>query len=858
MKKHLFILAFLFCTLSLPAQNTQQVPVGNARFTILTPELIRMEWAADSTFEDNASLAFINRNLLVVPYVKVKESKTDLTIATGKLTLNYKKGERFNEKNLSITFRLNKKPVTWRPGMKDTANLKGTMRTLDGREGWQDDKLEQGILSRAGWALVDDSQRPLLLPDDRWGHWVAPRDTTAERLDWYFFGYGHEYKKALYDFTQAAGKIPMPPKFAFGYWWSRYWQYTDNELKDLVKTMKSLDIPLDVLIIDMDWHKTWGLSLHNTVRDASGERKGWTGYTWDRNAFPAPERFFEWAKSEHLKTALNLHPAAGIQPFEDVYERFAHVYGWDTSGRKYIPFAIDNKKWANTYFDAVLHPIEKQGVDFWWLDWQQYQNSRNVKGLTNTFWLNHTFFNDMKRQGGRRPLLFHRWGGLGNHRYQIGFSGDAYITWGSLSFQPYFTATAANVGYGYWSHDIGGHYGGRGNDPELYLRWLQYGVFSPILRTHSTKSAEIERRIWKYPGHFLYMRDALHLRYRLAPYIYNAARQAYDTGVSLCRPMYYDYPETDYAYTQKGQYFFGDNLLVAPVTTPADTVTGLSEVALWLPPGTWYEMSTGALLDGGNQLLKRRFIMSEIPYYAKAGSIIPMNPATVRNLQTRCDTLSLFFVPGGDGNLTYYEDDETTDDYAARHAFTKIKKETAASGERITITIAPREGSYNGMSGSRAYEILLPLHFPPAVVEVNGTPVSFTYDGYGLETKIVTEKLSCNTQMVIMVDYDKEMLAQKSLLDNKSKRFRRFVPVTEEFKYLSAAYDHICNLTDGYLDVAQTPSYISANPNVVNLRKRVKLMHGELNRRGVAYTTLQSRRDYRSVGNPTLGCPCIP
>ena len=98
----------------------------------------------------------------------------------------------------------------------------------------------------------------------------------------------------------------------------------------------------------------------------------------------------------------------------------------------------------------------------------------------------------------KRALLFHRWGGLGNHRYQIGFSGDTISVWDSLAFQPYFTATAANVGYAYWSHDIGGHMPGA-IDPELYLRWIQWGIFSPILRTHTTKNPEAERRIWAYP-----------------------------------------------------------------------------------------------------------------------------------------------------------------------------------------------------------------------------------------------------------------------------------------------------------------------------------------------------------------------
>lgn len=161
-------------------------------------------------------------------------------------------------------------------------------------------------------------------------------------------------------------------------------------------------------------------------------------------------------------------------------------------------------------------------------------------GLSNTFWLNHTFFNHAERQNpGLRPFIYHRWGGLGSHRYPLAFSGDTYATWPMLAYLPYFTATASNVNYGWWGHDIGGHMfhkTQKATDPELYTRWLQYGVFTPIFKTHSTKDPRIERCIWCFPDHMFLMRDAIRLRYTLAPYIYNAARENYDTGVGMCPP----------------------------------------------------------------------------------------------------------------------------------------------------------------------------------------------------------------------------------------------------------------------------------------------------------------------------------
>ena len=183
------------------------------------------------------------------------------------------------------------------------------------------------------------------------------------------------------------------------------------------------------------------------------------------------------------------------------------------------------------------------------------------------------------------PLLFHRWGGLGNHRYQIGFSGDTISVWPSLAFQPWFTATAANVGYAYWSHDIGGHMPGA-VEPELYSRWLQFGAFSPILRTHTTKNPDAERRIWAYPEPYSdIMRDTFHLRYALLPYIYTEARRTYDTGVAFLHPLYYEWPEAPEAYANKNEYVFGTNMIVNPVVTLSDSVTGLVNQSVWLPEG---------------------------------------------------------------------------------------------------------------------------------------------------------------------------------------------------------------------------------------------------------------------------------
>ena len=828
MKRFLALLTALACTLSPAIADNPKadakavVTSGNARFTVLTPQLIRMEWSADGQFEDRATLTFVNRET-PVPEFKVRESRSKLTITTPALTLTYLKNGKFSDKNLKAVFTLNGKEVVWTPGMENPQNLLGTTRTLDGADGSKlKEPMEQGILSRAGWSLIDDSQRHVLTPDgSEWEEWIEARP-EGDRQDLYLFAYGHDYKQALADYALVAGRAPMPPKYTLGYWWSRYWQYSDNEFVDLVNKLKSMDVPIDVLIVDMDWHETWGLRKSNSPKDEYGQRIGWTGYTWQKELFPSPANFLKWTENEELKVALNLHPASGIQPYEAVYDDFTKEYGWSEKGKS-VPFKIDERKWADAYFKTVLEPMERDGVDFWWLDWQQWKESKYTPGLSNTFWLNHTFFNHAERQNpGLRPFIYHRWGGLGSHRYPLAFSGDTYATWPMLAYLPYFTATASNVNYGWWGHDIGGHMfhkTQKATDPELYTRWLQYGVFTPIFKTHSTKDPRIERCIWCFPDHMFLMRDAIRLRYTLAPYIYNAARENYDTGVGMCRPMYYDYPESDKAYETPEQFMFGNDILATTITQPVDSITGLAPRTIWFPEGAWFDCATGSMYEGG-RTEELHYTLAENPHYAKAGSIIPMNPATVKNLQLPCDTLVLTFIPGGDGQLRHYEDDGMSQQYKTNYAVTTVTKKQ--EGNTVRVRISPREGSFAGASDSRSYELRFPAVFPPKCVKVNGKELAYsrfpkagewTYDGYTLAPVIYTGTTACDAPVEIELAFDDYATAHQADLYGMSGVFKRCLDLTVEFKTEQGAHSEpYLMLPEEYLRVSQCPNFILEEP----------------------------------------------
>lgn len=718
------------------ADQAAIVTSGSMRFTVLTPEMIRIEYSALKKFEDRASFVVLNRKLPVPAYT-TKSENGYLYITTDKLELKYRENSDPLiidpcDPNLQITLDVDGEVETWFPTKYDPYNLKGTTRTLDNAEGDVRSWLEDGLISRSGWAVIDE-QKPrndgsysLMFDGSEGVDWVAQREDPAS-MDMYFMGYGHDYKKALYDFTQIAGKIPLPPQYVFGYWYSKYQRYSEQDFRNIVGNIQNNDIPMDVLVIDMDWH----MDGYNNRTDQTQ----WTGWTWNKELFPDPQGFIDWIHSQNLRTTLNLHPADGIGIYEENYNKLASDLG--VAATQTIPWNIENKDFYQAFFDDILRPHEDMGIDFWWLDWQQWMIAPNEPKLGNTFWLNHVFFNDKKLQGKDRPVIFHRWGGLGNHRYQIGFSGDTYTTFPSLAFQTYFTATAGNVCYGYWSHDIGGHQQPGDNDPELYLRWIQYGVFSPILRTHATNASNIERRIWMYDN-FPLMRDAIELRYALIPYIYTNARYSYDTGISLCRPMYYDYPQYDEAYSFEEQYMFGNDILVAPICKSNEGEPTVDQT-IWLPQGEWYEVATGEVLDG-NQIVTRPFAMDQIPYYYRQGAVIPLYPS-VKHLNARPNTIVVQFAPGNSGECSLYEDENNNSNYETG-SYTKTLITQSTSENVSTYTVASRTGSFTGMPTTRSFQFQMLDKDQPVSVKVNGNDVEYTYNAESREIEVVVENVS--------------------------------------------------------------------------------------------------------------------
>ena len=667
------------------------VKKNRVRLSVLTDRLLRVEVDKKGEFTDAPTQCVICRSF-ATPQFKVVEDGDTLIVITTKTIFRY---DTRKEIMAGISLRGGKNLTEYKSG-----NLKGTYRTLDQTVG--EIPLGDGLMSRNGVAVLDDSKSLILNEDGT----LSERKKTLK--DEYYFAYNHDYRGCLKDFFSLSGEVPLVPRYALGNWWSRYKAYTQQEYMSLMDKFTEKKIPITVATIDMDWHwvdvidrfklKTSPIpGVTNSLYDGDG----WTGYSWNTELFPDYKAFLRWLHSKNYKITVNLHPAQGVRFFEDMYEDFAKRMGVDPKSKKRIPFDITDPDYVDAYFNILHKPYEEDGVDFWWIDWQQGKNSR-MKNLDPLWALNH-YHTLANAVGDKRPLILSRFAEIGSHHYPLGFSGDTMVCWPCLKFQPYFTSTATNVGYTWWSHDIGGHHRAS-KDDELYIRWVQYGLYSPIMRLHSTSNEFMGKEPWKHCWQAEQLAiKTLRERHALIPYLYSMNYRTHKQCLALCEPMYYPYPEEDEAYNVRNQFFFGSELMVCPITEKLNPKTNLAKVSVWLPKGKWTDIYTGAVYEGDKKITMYRGIES-IPVFAKEGAIIPMSKDDVNNDWTNPKDM-VIRIFSGKGDFTLYEDGGETNAYKQGN-FAQTRLAVRELGGELTFTAYPARGDISTLPEKRSYTLI--------------------------------------------------------------------------------------------------------------------------------------------------------
>ncbi|GAA0931244.1 glycoside hydrolase family 31 protein [Kribbella koreensis] len=632
--------------------------------------------------------------------------------------------------------------------------LGGYRRGLDGVNGDNGSPTTtEGLLHKDGWYLLDDTTSALYdAPARRVTQ--RPAHGSAAYQDGYVFGFGHDYKTGLGDLKTLTGPAELLPRWAYGVWYSEYFDRTAADYRDtILPAFRANGVPLDVLVTDTDFKAP----------------DTWNGWQFDTAKFPDPAGFFAWSKSAGLHNNLNIHPSImGNDPqFAQAQATAKGKLTKSGCGADCYVFDWADPDQLKAYLD--LHAaMMQQGNDFWWLDWCCDSSRSSLPGVTPDAWINQQYADLAAPAIGRGFVISRAYGSLqaggyggptalatgpwADKRSTLHFTGDTSSTWGTLRMEVGATpAESVATGMSAISHDIGGHNDGNGLPgselytvggqqrrtsklpDDMYARWVQLGTFQPIDRLHSNHS---DRLPWQYgTAAAESAKRFLNLRENLVPYTYTLAREAATTGVPVVRPTYLEYPEEPAAYATAGsEYLYGPDVLVAPVTTPgAQTST-----SVWFPPGQWTDYFTGRTYAGGTTQSVTTDL-GTMPVFVRSGGIMTTRTENVTNdVQNPLDKVTATIATGASGTFELYEDDGSTTDQALTATTELTYQETP---NRHELTIDPTQGRYPGQVTEREWTVkLLGVQAPPARISLNGHRLDTENWAWDTTTRTLTVK----------------------------------------------------------------------------------------------------------------------
>lgn len=600
------------------------------RITILTSRMIRLEYNEQGIFEDRPTELVWFRNL-ETPKFSVKEDATFMELTTDFFKLTYNKEKPFFAGKVNPASNLKIELLGtdrfWYYGHPEIRNF-GSTPTLLGEKG------VKGLYSAEGIASINDDTN--ILNEDGT---IIKREQT---VDVYVFMYKDKYEDALKDYYKITGFPALVPRYALGNWWSKNNDYNDLELKTLVDNFEREKIPLSVVLLDEKWHS---FKMVNHKRT--------NGFTFNNDNFKNPKAMINYLHEKNIRLGVNIDPSDGIYDNEKYYES-ALKYIEPVDGK--IPFNVYDPKFIDIYLKMFIHPLDNEGIDFFWL------SSYDKTKFKELALLKHYQFYDMQRDYKRRAMVMGYNFNLAPHRYPISYSGKTVVSWDTLKKAVQHNEKSFNNGAFFWAHDIGGYHEGI-EDHELYLRFIQLGVFSPILKFGSESGKYYKREPWRWNIKTQTIAsEYLKLRHKLIPYIYSEAYKNHKFGDALIKPLYYTNPNLYDDPLFKEEYYFGSEFFVSPITTKKDYVMDRVVKKFYLPEGMWYDFKTGKKFPG-NKTHVSFFRDQDYPVFAKAGSIIPLaNNEDINDIKPP-KNMEIHIFPGQSNTYTLFEDDGESDLY---------------------------------------------------------------------------------------------------------------------------------------------------------------------------------------------------
>ena len=680
------------------------------RITVLTERLVRLEYNENGMFEDYPTELIWYRNF-PKPEFTVTENTKVINIKTKYFELDYQKEKKFNggkvspTKNLKITLTNNK---VWYYGHPEARNYPTSTFDINTKAN------HKSLYSLDGFATIDDSKTSLILENGVFKR----RDNSG--IDIYVFLYDKDFYYCLNDYFMLTGYPPLIPRYALGNWWDKKDFYNDFDLAHIIKKFEDNDIPISLFTLSK-WQNNDNFEFNELYKD--------------------PGAIIKYFNSKNIKFGLSIEDPVIFKTNTSSYNKLKDYLPIDNKGN--IPFNVFDARTIDAFLKLLIHPLNNIGVNYYSID---NFNEKNLERLTI---LKHYLYYDLFKTSNKRPIISARNSLMASHRYPVLYAGKSEISWDTLKKIPIFNANAANMGVSFFSHDIGGTGGGI-EDNELFTRFVQLGVFSPILRLGSDGGKYYKREPWKWGLKTRKIAtDFLNLRHKLIPYIYTESYKYFKYGKPLIEPIYYKYPAMYDDSLYKDQYFFGSTFLVSPITTKKDYLMNRVIQKFYIPEGTWYGFFTGKQFKGNRKYVSF-YRDHEYPVFVKAGAIIPMTLKGSNDTSCPAKT-ELHIFPGASNTYSVYEDDGETNNYLkGDYLITNI--EFIYAKDNYKLTILPVEGKTGVVPNNRAYKIRFKNTKPTSKVVsyVASTQIKNNCYKDGSDLIVEVEDIPSNQQLTVI------------------------------------------------------------------------------------------------------------
>ena len=684
--------------LDLAVANPESIILGEKyRFTIITERVIRLEYNENGKFENNPTELIWYRKFQK-PNFEVKENNIILNISTKYFELTYLKNRKFSSlkvlpsSNLKISLKNTDK--VWYYGNPEVKNYGASAYKV------QDTTQKmKGIYSLDGFACIDDSKSSIILENG------AFKPRTEPEIDLYVFMYDKDYYYALNDYFKLTGYPPLIPRFALGNWWDKNQFYNELDILTLLKEFEYNNIPISLFTLNK-----WELE---------------NSFEFNQN-YKNPQTISSIFHDKGVKFGLALNDPLIFKQQSNSFNRITNYLPKDSNGD--IPFNLYDERTIDAFLKLLIHPLNNYGVDYYSI------KSFDYKNLDRAVILKHFLYYDNTTN--KRSLISGYNGCIAAHRYPVIYSGKTTVSWNTLKSIPSFNALASNIGVSFWSHDFGGTMDGI-EDNELFTRFIQLGVFSPILKLGSEGGKYYKREPWKWGVETSkIVTDYLNLRYKLIPYIYTESYKYFKYGKPLIEPIYYRYPNLYNNALYSDEYFFGNDILVSPILAKKDLLMKRVIHKLYLPSGIWYNFFTGEKYIGDK---KYTFLYKDkdYPVFVRAGAIIPLSLNEGNNTKTP-KRMEIDVFPGANGTYSIYEDDGETNDYL-KGDFTITNVEFVYRKDTYKLTILPVAGKIGVIPSERSYKIKFKNTQPTSRVETYVRNKQITNNCYKEYTDFVIE-----------------------------------------------------------------------------------------------------------------------